>query len=125
VVRPPYQEAAQLVWIAAQRWPIIDGEAAQRGVDYFTLPFDRFLNVVYWWAAQRVKSTDEFDRTLAKPVGLPMSAYTGSGMSAVTEYELEADAQSFMAFAGAFGIAPPKPGPVAEEPEDVPSTPGV
>jgi hypothetical protein len=72
-----------------------------------------------------VKSTDEFDRTLAKPVGLPMSAYTGSGMSAVTEYELEADAQSFMAFAGAFGIAPPKPGPVAEEPEDVPSTPGV
>jgi hypothetical protein len=72
---------------------------------------------------QRQKKPEDFERLLEKPVPLPMSAYVNFG-AAVTEYELEADGASFMAFASALGIAPPKRlGPAVEEPEDVPSSP--
>jgi hypothetical protein len=120
VVRPPYQGCAHLVGVAAQHWAAIDGEAASRGVDLFALGFDRLLNAVYWWAVQRVKEPDKFERTLDEHFPLPMEWILGGGPAragglakdgTVTEAELEADAASFMAFASAFGVAPPKAQP--------------
>lgn len=52
---------------------------------------------------QRVKDVERFLRDLEKP--LPGVVAAGAE---VTERELEADAQSFMAFASAFGVKPPK-----------------
>jgi hypothetical protein len=73
---------------------------------------------------QRVKDTDDFRRQLTQPVPLPGSAWINYGAT-VTEHDLEADAASFLAFAGALGIAIPTPGPVPADPQDLPSTPSV
>lgn len=122
MVRPPYGNAAHLVGIAAQHWQAIDGEAASRGADFLQLPFDRFLNVIFWWSVQRVKDVEHFQYDLEKPFPLPMEAFVAAG-SLVTEAELDADAASFMAFAGAFGVAPPAARPPSGGDGRVPSEP--
>jgi hypothetical protein len=96
VVRPPYVAVVRLFAYAERYWPAIDGEAASRGADYLALPLDRFCNAVQWWVTQRVKDVDYFERELVRPIG---------GM--VTEQDLEADAESFLAFAAAVGVKPP------------------
>lgn len=121
MVLPPYQVAARLVGIASDHWEAIDGEAAHSGVDFFQLPFDRFLNAIYWWAVQRVKDTDKFARDLDQPFPLPMSAWTSE--TTVTEADLTADGESFMAFAAAFGVRPPRVDPGPADDAHVPSTP--
>lgn len=45
---------------------------------------------------QRVKDVDGFERELVRPIG-----------GVVTDRDLEADADSFMAFAAAVGVKPP------------------
>ena len=94
----PYYTALRLVSIAQEHWGTIDGEAAQRGVNYFELSFDRWLNVIHYWSAQRVRDPEEFERELARPIG-----------AKVAEVDLETDARSFMAFASAMGVRVPTP----------------
>lgn len=102
MVRAPYVTAVRLTAIAADHWVAIDGESAGRGVELITLPFDRFLNAIQWWAMQRVKDLERFLADLERPAG---------GGVVVTDRELEQDAASFMAFASAFGVKPPKANP--------------
>lgn len=99
--RPPYQAALRLVVIAQEHWAAIDGEAAQRGVDYFGLTFDRFLNAIHWWAMQRVENPKLFDEELERPLGKTPPP--------VTQVDLEEDEQSFLAFASVMGVRPPTP----------------
>lgn len=101
MVGAPYWVVARLCFIAERHWAAIDGEAASRGVDYLTLPVDRFCNTIYWWVAQRVKDFDSFKYDLERPP---------SGVAATAE-ELDAEAADFMAFASAFGVAPSVPAP--------------
>jgi hypothetical protein len=96
----PYQACFRLAIIASQHWSAIDGEAASRGVDYWQLGFDRWLNAIEWWVVQRVKDPEEFRAELDRP--LP-----GQAVSAA---DLDRDADSFMAFAAAFGATPPQGG---------------
>lgn len=111
MVRPPYATVIRLLGIAEEHWAAIDGQAAERGVDYLTLPFDRFCNAIYWWAVQRVKDKDHFDYELAKPIpGLLVG-------TEVTPEDLDQDAESFMSFAAAMGVTPRRPkSPDEEEP---------
>jgi hypothetical protein len=100
VGRAPYPAALRLVHIAAEHWASIDGEAAAHGIDYFALDFDRFLNVVQWWAVQRVRDPADFLAELDRPLGVV-------GRQAVTDRDLDEDARAFTAFASAFGVKPP------------------
>jgi hypothetical protein len=42
----------KLLRLADEHWVTIDGEAALRGVDPMSLPFDRFLNAVHHFATR-------------------------------------------------------------------------
>lgn len=99
MVWPPYLSVYRLVAIAAQHWGAIDGEAASRGVNYFALSFDGFVNAIYWWTINHVKDVDKFLYELDREEGPGMA-------ERVTQQDLEADADAFMAFAGALGVAP-------------------
>ena len=114
--RPPYPAVVRLLAIAQRHWAAIDGEAASRGADYLSLPFDRFLNAIYWWTVQRVKDPDRFVIELEDPLD-------GSRRREVTEADLAEDGASFLAFTAALGVSPrlPKPAPPADG--DVPSSP--
>lgn len=102
MVRPPYEAVLRLFANAERYWAAIDGEAAsQGGVDYFSLPLDRFCNAIQWWCLQRVKDPERFLRDLEAPL-------SGSART-VTQDDLEADGAAFMAFAKAFGVKPPAP----------------
>ena len=107
MVGTPYSSVARLIGVAAEHWDAIDGEAASRGVDLFELPPDRFLNAIYWWAVQRVKEPEDFKRRLEQHFPLPMEWAVGAP---VTEQDLNADGESFVAFAAAFGVPLPKSG---------------
>jgi hypothetical protein len=97
VVRPPYHPTQRLFGIAEEHWQTIDGEAASNGVDYFQLPVDRFLNAIWWWAINRVRDQERFEHQLnAIPVG-----------ATVTEEDIKAEGESFMAFAAVMGVKPP------------------
>ena len=109
--RAPYYTAARLVSIAADHWTAIDGQAAERGINYFDLEFDRFLNAIHWWAVQRVKDPERWVHDLEQPP---------RGM-VVTDVDLDHDASSFLAFASAMGVKPPAVARAAPG-EDVPST---
>lgn len=51
-------------------WPIFDGWCASRNVEPMELPWDRWLNLVYYFATRNMSSDDkkEFDDTIAKCV---------------------------------------------------------
>lgn len=98
MVGPPYETALRLIAIAQDHWATIDGQAAERGVDYFSLSPDQFFNAIWWWAVQRVKDPERFETQLAAPLKVGPE---------VSERELEADGASFMAFAAAMGVAAP------------------
>jgi hypothetical protein len=60
-----------------------------------------------------VKDADKFERGLTEHFPLPMEWIIGAP---VTEQDLDADGESFLAFASVFGVAPPKANPDAEPP---------
>jgi hypothetical protein len=99
VVRPPYEVALRLCFIAGERWAEIDGEAALQGANLIGLPLDRFCNAIYVWAIQRIEDDDRdmFMARLYEP--LP-----GREPSAET---VKMEMESFAAFASSFGVAPP------------------
>lgn len=101
MVRPPSVAVHRLLAYAERYWSQIDGEAASRGADPITLPIDRFCNLIEWWVTQRVRDVDRFLDDLYRPLpGQP-----------VTAEDIDRDAENFMAFAAAFGVAPPSQPP--------------
>ena len=70
MVSPPYQTAVRLSAVAASNWAVIDGEFSGQGFDIFTLPFHRFLSVIYSWYVQRLSVEDrrKFEMELTKPL---------------------------------------------------------
>tara|TARA_R110000764_G_scaffold114714_3_gene201808 strand:+ start:4771 stop:5088 length:318 start_codon:yes stop_codon:yes gene_type:complete len=97
----PYEVVLRLIGIAGDNWEAIDYEAACQGQDFLALPIDRFCNVVYHWAMERVKDKPQFIYQLTKRV---------SGQKP-SKKQVNEDADAFMAFAGAFGVAPPSASP--------------
>lgn len=55
VVDFSYRAVDGLIRIADEFWHEIDGSCARTGFDPRDLPFDRFLNLIYSWACQRVQ----------------------------------------------------------------------
>jgi hypothetical protein len=55
VVRFSYRAVCGLIYLADHFWAEIDGACARRGVDPLSLGFDRFLNLIYSWACERVQ----------------------------------------------------------------------
>ena len=108
MVRPPYIAALRLHHYAERYWALIDGESLREGsgIDYLTLPPDRFYNVVQSWVISRVRDAERFLRELERPMAV-------AGRR-VTKEDLDADGESFVAFAQAFGVAPPAQSPGAE-----------
>lgn len=90
VVRPPYPTALRLYAIAAERWAEIDGLCAQNGVDPIRLRPDRFCNLIYAWAVERVEDRERFDFDLNAP--MPGQVRQPS------EAELEREGADFMSF---------------------------
>jgi hypothetical protein len=54
---------------------------------------------------QRVKDVDQFTHKLNEHFPLPMEWMVGAP---VTEADIDADGESFIAFAAMFGVAPPR-----------------
>ena len=59
VVDFSYGAVGGLIEIADIFWHQIDGACARAGFDPLALPFDRFLNLVYAWAVERVQADEE------------------------------------------------------------------
>jgi len=68
VVRPPYAVVVRLCLIAADNWPLIDGE--HPSVDLMRLPPYRFFNVVWAWSLGKVQPEDreEWIRSMNAPL---------------------------------------------------------
>ena len=98
---PPYEVVFRLIGIAGDHWEALDYEAACKGQDFLKLPIDRFCNVVFHWAIERVPDRSQFIYQLTKRT---------SGKKP-SEKQFQEDANAFMAFAGAFGVAPPAASP--------------
>lgn len=47
-------------------WPIFDGWCASRNVDHYALPWDRWLNLVYYFATRNASEEDrkKFDQAM-------------------------------------------------------------
>lgn len=59
VVDFSYGAVGGLIEIADVYWHQIDGACARAGVDPLSLPFDRFLNLVYAWATEWLRADEE------------------------------------------------------------------
>lgn len=55
VDRFSYQAVVGLIAIADECWNEIDGTCARSGVNPLSLPFDRFLRLVYAWVMDRIQ----------------------------------------------------------------------
>jgi hypothetical protein len=99
VVLPPYVTCLRLVAVADQHWEAIDGDLAHQGIDPFDLNPQRFFNLLYYWMLARAKDPDQFEMRLNEPA-------PGKPGGRVSESERQRDAESFLAFAGAFGVTP-------------------
>lgn len=55
---------------AAEVWPYFDGWCASRNVDHLALPWDRWLNLVYYFATRNASAEDKekFDNAIADQV---------------------------------------------------------
>lgn len=93
MVLGPYRVVQRLFGIAGDRWAVIDGEAAFRGVNLLDLPLHRFLNAIYYWAIQRVEDAEQFHSVLYEPVA-------GEAVK-VTAQDVKAELDDFAAFMGA------------------------
>lgn len=83
MVGPPYQAAVRLSATAAGNWGQIDGYYSGRGVNILTLPFSRFLNVIYVWATSN-QSQEDAEKWIAK-LDSPLPGQTTSRKSAEDE----------------------------------------
>lgn len=94
-------EADRLVHVAIAGWAYLDGPAARQGVDLLELPFDRFCSAVYSWRVENAEKKDreEFDRWLSAP---PPAILLASDEDP-EDWQLEEEASSFLAVAGALG----------------------
>lgn len=59
------REVVRIQATAAQCWTLIDGQYSGQGVDLFKLTYDRFLSVVYVWAAEHLEK-DAREKWLAE-----------------------------------------------------------
>ena len=89
VDRTPFHVALRLYAIAALRWPEVDGTAALAGVDPFALRPERFCNLIYAWAVDRVEDRERFDAALEEPIP------GGRGLSAASAAD---DGDAFLSF---------------------------
>lgn len=68
--RAPYYVTLRLVYLASDNWSTLDGWAASRNTDLMSLPIDRMLNLVYFWATKNAENEQDlakFDRKLWMP----------------------------------------------------------
>lgn len=67
-----YPEVIYLTgWATADEvWPYFDGWCASRNVDHLELPWDRWLNLVYYFATRNASSDEkkDFDNAIADTV---------------------------------------------------------
>lgn len=75
MVGPPYPRAFRLAITATGNWTRIDGQFTGQGIDLLRLPFSRFLNVVEYWALERMSSEDA-EQWLAE-LDAPLPGFTG------------------------------------------------
>ena len=72
MVLPPYEAVYWLLAVAASNWGTYDGRFAQSNVDAFSLPFVRFINLLYATFYDSVstdeKALNDFETRLAMPV---------------------------------------------------------
>lgn len=54
-----YGAVVGILQLADDFWHEIDGACARQGFDPLTLPFHRFLNLVYSWVCDRLKYSQE------------------------------------------------------------------
>jgi hypothetical protein len=68
----PYPEVLALtdLILDGKAWPIFDGWCASRGVDHEDLRWDRWLNLVYYFATRNASTEDKdkFDAAIAEQV---------------------------------------------------------
>jgi hypothetical protein len=68
----PYPEALALFELATSDkvWPIFDGWCTSKGIEHEDLRWDRWLNLVYYFATRNAspEQKDEFDAALAEAV---------------------------------------------------------
>lgn len=60
----------RLLHLASENWPTLEGWATSRNTDLMSLPIDRLLNLIYFWAtrnAQDENALSKFDRKLWMP----------------------------------------------------------
>lgn len=61
---------ARLVRLVDDNFATFDGWAASSGIDPVDLPFDRLLNLAYWWATRNAEDENairKFDARLWQP----------------------------------------------------------
>lgn len=75
MVGPPYPRAVRLALTAAGNWTRIDGQFTGQGIDILRLTFSRFLNVVEYWALERM-SQEDAEQWLAE-LDLPLPGHEG------------------------------------------------
>lgn len=88
----------RLYYLVRSKWALFDGELASRDIDPLYMPFDRFLNLIYWWAVQDAdpKEIDKFDRQLWRPP-------KGEAPAAGSPWSPEAETAAFASLAATFG----------------------
>lgn len=66
----PYAAGLRLTYLAATNWRQIDGTCALRGIDPLTLPYERFLNLVYAIYVENMDkpTRDKFDLQIFMPM---------------------------------------------------------
>ena len=77
MVGPPYPRAFRLTITAAGNWTRIDGQFTGQGIGILRLPYSRFLNVVEYWALERMSSEDAEQWLVELDAPLPGSEFDG------------------------------------------------
>lgn len=80
--RKPYERCVRLCAFAAVYWEAFDGKLASRQVDPLDLPFDRFLNAVFWFVIEEQRGGGleraSLDETIKLVDGLLSAPLPGS-----------------------------------------------
>ena len=81
----PYERCVRLAAFATVYWEAFDGQLASRsGIDPLDLPFDRFLNTVYWFLIDQNRgsgmasaSMDEVKKLVDAEISKPLPTRRG------------------------------------------------
>ena len=70
MVQPPYGTVVRLLWAATEHWEVLDGRYAAGGIDPFSLPLTRLLNLLYFSFIENLSKEDRqrFDTELLQPL---------------------------------------------------------